>query len=122
MEVVRFAVLGLATGAIFGLLAQGLVLIYRGSGLVNFAQGAIAMFGAYTYYELTVNHNWPAAAAAVVSIVLCGVLGALIQLVVLRSMRNSSALSRCIATLGIVLILQSTANIRYGQDTLAVPS
>jgi ABC-type branched-subunit amino acid transport system ATPase component/branched-subunit amino acid ABC-type transport system permease component len=122
MEVVRFAVLGLATGAIFGLLAQGLVLIYRGSGLVNFAQGAIAMFGAYVYYELTVNHGWPVAAAAVASIILCGVLGALIQVIVLRSMRNSSALSRCIATLGIVLILQSAANIRYGQDTLAVPS
>jgi sulfate-transporting ATPase len=122
MEVVRFAVLGLATGAIFGLLAQGVVLVYRGSGLINFAQGAIAMFGAYIYYELTVNHNWPTAAAAVASIILCGVLGAFIQLVVLRAMSNSSALSRCIATLGIVLILQSTADIRYGQDTLAVPS
>jgi ABC-type branched-subunit amino acid transport system ATPase component/branched-subunit amino acid ABC-type transport system permease component len=122
MEVVRFAVLGLATGAIFGLLAQGLVLIYRGSGLVNFSQGAIAMFGAYIYYELTVNYHWPVAVAAVVSIILCGILGVLIQVIVLRSMRNSSALSRCIATLGILLILQSAADIRYGQDTLAVPS
>ena len=122
MEVTRFVILGVATGAVFALLAQGLVLIYRGSGVLNFSQGAMAMLGAYAYYDLTTHENWPKAAAAVAALLLCGVAGALIQLLVLRHMRNSSALARVIVTLGFVLVLQSAAYLRYGHDTLAVPS
>ena len=47
MDVIRFAILGLGTGAVYALLAQGLVLVYRGSGILNFAQGAMAMTGAF---------------------------------------------------------------------------
>jgi branched-subunit amino acid ABC-type transport system permease component len=57
MEVLRFALLGLGTGAVYAMLAQGLVVVYRGSGLINFAQGAMAMVGAYCYYECTVGHG-----------------------------------------------------------------
>ena len=122
MEFIQFALLGLAAGAIYGLLSQGLVLIYRGSGILNFAQGAMAMFGAYAYYDFTERQGWATVPALIASLILCGVLGALIQLVVLRPMRMSSALSRVIATLGIVLILQSAAYLRYGHNTLTVPS
>ncbi len=122
MEFVQFALLGLAAGAIYGLLSQGLVLIYRGSGILNFAQGAMAMFGAYAYFDFTERHGWATVPALIASLILCGLLGALIQLAVLRPMRKSSALSRVIATLGIVLILQSAAYLRYGHNTLTVPS
>ena len=122
MEFAQFALLGLAAGAIYGLLSQGLVLIYRGSGVLNFAQGAMAMFGAYAYFDLTERHGWGRVPALVVSLILCALLGALIQFAVLRPMRRSSALSRVIATLGIVLILQSAAYLRYGQNSLTVPS
>ena len=46
-QAIQFAILGLGAGAAYTLLAQGIVLIYRGSGIVNFAHGAIAMFGAF---------------------------------------------------------------------------
>ena len=46
-QAVQFAILGLGAGAAYTLLAQGIVLIYRGSGIVNFAHGAIAMFAAF---------------------------------------------------------------------------
>ena len=52
-ELLRFVLLGLAIGALYALTAQGLVLIYRGSGVVNLAQGAFAMVGAFVYYEST---------------------------------------------------------------------
>ena len=51
-EFLRFAVLGLGFGALYALAAQGVVLIYRGSGIINFAQGAMGMVGAFVYYEL----------------------------------------------------------------------
>ncbi|MDT4936331.1 MAG: hypothetical protein QOG80_2 [Pseudonocardiales bacterium] len=122
MEFLRFALLGVATGGLYALLSQSLVLIYRGSGLLNFAQGATAMFGAYAYYDLTVRHGVPKALAAVFALILCGLLGAVIHLVVLRSMRHAAPLSRVIATLGIVLVLQSAAFLRYGHNPLQVPS
>ncbi len=122
MQIVTFAALGLATGSLFGLLALGLVVIYRGSGIVNFAQGAMAMVGAYAYYEFSERLGWPTGAGAIASVAVCGVMGALIQSVVLRSMTRSSALSRVIATLGFVLILQSAAFLVFGRDPLTVQS
>jgi ABC-type branched-subunit amino acid transport system ATPase component/branched-subunit amino acid ABC-type transport system permease component len=122
MEIIRFALLGLATGAIYALLSQGLVLIYRGSGLLNFAQGAMAMFGAFAYYQMTVRFGLPEAVSIPVALALCAALGALVQLGILRTMRRASALSRVIATLGIVLVLQSAAFLIYGQNPLQVPS
>lgn len=122
MEIIQFALLGLATGAIYALLSQGLVLIYRGSGLLNFAQGAMAMVGAFAYYQMTVRLGLPEAASIPLALALCAVLGALVHLGILRTMRHASALSRVIATLGIVLILQSAAFLLYGQNPLQVPS
>ena len=53
MEVLRFGLLGLGIGALYALASQGLLVIYRGSGVLNFAQGAIGMVGAYLYWEMT---------------------------------------------------------------------
>ena len=50
MDVVRFALLGLGAGSVYALMALGLVLVYRGSGVLNFAQGAMGMIGAFTFY------------------------------------------------------------------------
>jgi ABC-type branched-subunit amino acid transport system permease subunit len=51
-EYLLFLVLGIGTGALYAALAQGVLVAYRGSGVVNFAQGAMAMYGAYTFHEL----------------------------------------------------------------------
>ena len=122
MEILRFALLGLATGALYAVLSQGLVLIYRGSGLLNFAHGALAMVGAYAYYEVSGKHRQPVLVGILVALVLCAVLGAAIHLVVLRTMRQASPLSRVIATLGVLLVLQSSAFLVFGHDPLQLPS
>jgi branched-subunit amino acid ABC-type transport system permease component len=57
-EVIRFALLGLGIGATYALASQGLIIIYRGSGVLNFALGAIGMAGAYVWWELTTNQGW----------------------------------------------------------------
>ncbi|MBN9622594.1 MAG: ABC transporter, partial [Actinobacteria bacterium] len=123
MEVIQFTLLGLATGAIYALVALGLVLIYRGSGLLNFAQGAVAMFGAYAYYEIAVRLHAGRLLALAGALALSALLGAAIHLVVLREMRrrNASPLARVIATLSVLLILQSAAFLIYGVYPLHVP-
>jgi ABC-type branched-subunit amino acid transport system ATPase component/branched-subunit amino acid ABC-type transport system permease component len=122
MEILRFVLLGIGTGGVYAMLAQGLVLVYRGSGLLNFAQGAIAMVGAYTYYECTSRHHLPLVVGLVVGVLACAVLGALIHLLILRRMQRSSSLSRVIVTLGITIALQAGAYLRYGHDPLPVKS
>ena len=122
MNVVLFALIGLATGAVYSMLAQGLVLVYRGSGVVNFAQGALAMVGAYAYYQFAGRDGWPAWAACVVALVICGAAGVLIHLLVLRPMRRSSALARVTATLGIMVALQAVATLVFGYNPLQLPS
>jgi ABC-type branched-subunit amino acid transport system ATPase component/branched-subunit amino acid ABC-type transport system permease component len=122
MEILRFMLLGVGTGGVYALLSQGLVLVYRGSGLLNFSQGAIMMAGAFAFYECTGEHNLPLALGAVIALVFSGVLGALIHLLVLRHLQRSSALSRVIATLGITIALQAGAYLLFGHDPHAVKS
>jgi len=122
VEVIRFALLGVATGAIYAVLAQGLVLVYRGSGLLNFSQGAIAMVGAYVYYELTVKVGLPPGVSLIGAVLVCALLGAAIHLWLLAPMRRSSPLARIIATLGILVTLQSLAFIIYGVSLRPLPS
>ncbi|HEY1919473.1 MAG TPA: branched-chain amino acid ABC transporter permease/ATP-binding protein [Streptosporangiaceae bacterium] len=120
--VLQFAVLGLGIGAVYGLLAQGLVLIYRGSGVLNFAHGAMAMAGAFVFYELHVLRGWAFAPALIVAAVSLGIIGALVQLLILRRLRNASALTRLIATVGVLAVLEGIATIRYGGQDDLVPS
>jgi ABC-type branched-subunit amino acid transport system ATPase component/branched-subunit amino acid ABC-type transport system permease component len=122
VEIIRFALLGIATGAIYAVLAQGLVLVYRGSGLLNFAQGAMAMVGAYVYYELTVKAGLPLALGLIGAVVFCAALGAAIHLLLLAPMHRASPLSRVIVTLGLLVVFQSAAVIVFGVSPLAVPS
>ncbi len=122
MEVLHFVLLGLGIGAIYSLVSQGLVLVYRGSGIVNFAQGSFVMVGGYAYYEFRVGADWPAVPAVVASVVVGAVLGALVHLLILRPMRRSSPIERVIATLGVLLTLQSAAVLKYGVSTISVPS
>src|SRR3954469_7068212 len=55
----RFALLGLGLGALYALTAHGIVLVYRGSGVLNFAHGAIGMAGASVQWELATPHRVP---------------------------------------------------------------
>jgi sulfate-transporting ATPase len=114
-DFLQFAILGLGLGAIYALIAQGVVLIYRGSGVVNFAQGAFAMAGAYTYFEL--QQAGAGFGAALLAAIALGVaMGVLTQLLVMRPLRNAAPITRIIATLGIFIALQAGAALKYGDS------
>ena len=56
-EILRFAILGSAAGDLYALVAQGIVLVYRGSGVLNLAQGVIGTIGTFGYWEMRTNHG-----------------------------------------------------------------
>lgn len=102
---IELGVLGLGLGGIYALGAMGLVTIYRGSGVLNFAQGAIALIAAVVYYELEVHgvSLWLAALAGIA----CGVAsGLLMYVLIFQFLKNASTVTRMIPTLGILVLVQ----------------
>ncbi len=122
MDIFRFVLLGLGTGALYAICAQGIVLIYRASGVVNFAQGAFVMLGGYSYYQLTTVEGLSAPVALVGVVVIAALVGVLTHLLIMRPLRNSSPLARAVATLGVLTLLQSIAILKYKHSLLAVES
>ncbi len=121
-EFVRFALLGLGLGSLYSLASQGLIVIYRGSGVLNFAQGAIGMIGAYVEWEVRVEHGQPVAVAWAAGLLTCAVIGALVHLLVMRHLRRASPLARIVATLGVLIVVQAIAVLRYGATITFVDS
>ncbi|MFI6932718.1 ATP-binding cassette domain-containing protein [Streptomyces sp. NPDC050287] len=120
-DILRFALLGLGLGALYALTAHGIVLVYRGSGVLNFAHGAIGMAGAYVQWELSAQHGmpyWPATACGVLT---SAVLGVLTHLLVLRPLRRASSLARLVGTLAVFIVLTAIAVKRYGDSLQLVP-
>jgi ABC-type branched-subunit amino acid transport system ATPase component/branched-subunit amino acid ABC-type transport system permease component len=117
----QFALLGLGSGAVYCLLAQGIVLTYRASGVVNFAQAAFAMSAAYAYSEMRAD-NESVAASFIVGVVVAAILGLATYVLVIRPLRKASPLARLIATLGVLTALQAGATLRYGDTLVQLPS
>ncbi len=112
-DFISFLFIGLGAGGIYALVALGITVVYRGSGIVNFAHGALVLIAAAVYYELAESHG---ALTAVVLGVLAAVVGSLlIQTCVLYPMRKASPLARVIATLGVMSAVEAAALLRYGR-------
>jgi len=121
-EIVRFALLGLGVGALYAFASQGLIAIYRGTGVLNFSLGATAIAGVFLQWELHNEHGWPFLASALVGVGLSALLGVLTHWVIMRPLRRASSLVRVIATLGVLVTIQAGVVIRYGSNARQVES
>ena len=121
-EVIRFTLLGFGVGALYAFASQGLIVIYRGTGVLNFSLGATAIAGVFVQWELHDKHSWPFLAAAVVGIAFSALLGVLTHWVIMRPLRGASSLLRVIATLGVLVFIQAGVVIRYDSNARQVAS
>jgi sulfate-transporting ATPase len=118
---IQFLVIGVATGAVYALLAHGVVMIHRASGVVNFAQGGIAVFAGLEFASLTQSHGWSTWTAFVVITAAGTAFGVLMYAVAIRPLRNASQLAQVVATLAVLLIFQAVANLIWGDSSVIVP-
>lgn len=102
-------VLGLATGSVYALVALGLVLIYRSTDVINFAQGEMAMFVTFAMWSLTLA-GFPVWTVLIIGVGLGGALGGFVELTVVRPVENKSALSVVVVTLGLFGLFNSLAS------------
>ena len=106
---------GLLAGVMYALVAIGFVLIYKASGVFNFAQGSILLFAALTYVSLTEN-GAPVWLALVITILVLILGAALIERLVLRPLVNRDALTLFMATLGLSFVVDGLAQLLMGSD------
>jgi branched-chain amino acid transport system permease protein len=118
---VQVIVDGLATGSLYGALALAVVLIYRSTGIVNFAQGELAMFSTFIAWGL-MQAGLPLAGALLGALVLSFVGGMLIERVIIRPVEGGEVLTLVIVTLGLYILVNSLAGWIWGFGNRAFPS
>ena len=99
----------LENGAIYSSMALALALIYKSTGHLNFAQGEMAMFGAFVTYVLAVEQHWPVWLAVAAAVLVLAAFGAAVERVLVRPLEKRNPLAVVIITLGLFLILNSVA-------------
>jgi branched-chain amino acid transport system permease protein len=112
---------GLAAGAIYASLALALVMIYRTTDLVNFAQGEMAMFSTYIAWTL-VNAGLPFWGAFVITLAASFVGGLAIERIIIRPVENAPVLTAVVVTIGLLLIINALAGWIYSYTLQDFPS
>lgn len=137
-QTLTFLILGLGNGAILAAFGLSLAVFHRSSGVVNFATGAIGMYGAYTFNGLRANGTLfnpifglpaevtvasgpvPTWLALLVTAVISAILGLLCYLLVFRPLRHARALAKAVASVGVLLVLEGLVSLRLGTAPVSV--
>jgi branched-chain amino acid transport system permease protein len=112
---------GLATGCIYGSVALALVMIYRSTHHINFAQGEMATFSTFIAWAL-IHAGWPYWGAFVATVAISFAGGVLIQRVVLRPLEKASVLANVIVFIGLVVIFNSVGGWIFDYTIKTFPS
>jgi branched-chain amino acid transport system permease protein len=106
---------GLLAGVMYALVALGFVLIYKASGVFNFAQGAMVFFAALTFVSL-LEKGWNFWLALAATLALMVLLGIAIERVVLRPLINQPQITLFMATIGLTFVLEGLSQILWGSQ------
>jgi branched-subunit amino acid ABC-type transport system permease component len=114
---VQLIIAGLGSGAAYALLAVGLVVIFRGSGVLNFGQGAVASLSAYLFLYLSIDKHVFKVGAALIAIAVAAGLGMIFQALVMKRLSRAPALAKVVATLGLLVALTAAIPLLFSDKT-----
>jgi branched-chain amino acid transport system permease protein len=120
-EFIEFTLGGISFGMVYAAIALSLVLIWRGTRILNYSQGAMAMFTTYIAFTV-IGHSgnyWAGFAAALAAGL---VLGAVIERTVVRPVENKPPLNAVVVTIGLLVFLEGLAGIIYGGQYRSFPA
>ena len=131
-QLVQFLVSGITVGSIYALIALGFVIIHNVTGIVNFAQGEFAEWGALAAVTVSqkvslisgnvhLDLGWPLPLAALFGVAVAVVLGLLLYRFGIQPARNASSLSMIIITIGAAFVLRGLALLIWGTDPYRLP-
>lgn len=113
---------GLSNGATYAAIALALVLIFKATTLINFAQGSLAMLGGFGVYVLATEQGFPVWLAVFVSMILSGIVAAGIERTLIRPFDPADHLPLVIITLGLLLGIDSMAGVIWRNDPRRFPA
>ena len=121
-EFIEYSLLGLLSGGVIALVALSFVLIYKGTGVVNFAVGEVMMLGAYLFYAGAVTFELPPWVAFLGSMAIIAVLAVLVERAVLRPLSGQPVVAVLMATIGMASIIHGGVEAVWGGDTYTPPT
>src|SRR5260221_12361989 len=108
-EFAAYTIIGLSLGGVFALAALGIVLIYRVTGVLNFANGAMGMFSTFVAWQVVYPLHGPVWLGVLAALVFSVALGLVLELCVFRWLVGRPHLVKAVVTIGILLPLQPAA-------------
>ena len=119
---IDYTINGLVIGNIYALLAVGLALIFGVSNLINFAHGSVYTLGAYAGWVVITRLGWPFYAAFPAVLIVCALLGMLIERVAVRPLAGRGSTGPMLMTIGISMVLDQLVQLAFGSEPRALPS
>lgn len=119
-ELLTTLIRGLAQGSFYALVAAGFVVIYRATDVVNFAQPALMVMGAYFTALFTHTYDFPFWLSVIAAMVAVALIGAVSERVALRPMVGEPPFSAAMVTVGLFLVLTIVANRLIGSNVISV--
>lgn len=113
---------GIVTGGVYALIAIGFVVVYKATGVINFATGELMMLGAFFAWTAMTAARLPFAAALLVAVAAAGLLGAAVERVVLRPLLGQRAISVIMVTIGLSSVFKGLAQILWSGEYRSFPA
>lgn len=112
---------GLVIGSLYGLIAMGFAIVYRATGMVNFAVGEVMMMIAYISFNLAQINSMGFAGLLLCTIPVAMIFGLMIERVFIRPMLGEPMFSRVMVTIGLAVVIRSTVILIWGVEPKAYP-
>jgi branched-chain amino acid transport system permease protein len=122
MLLISSIVTGLAVGSMYGLIALGFYVTYAVSNTVNFSQGSSMMLGAVLGYTFAIRLGWPVPVAAAMSLLLCALLGLVVERTLVRPFAERGSNGWLMATVAGGIVLDNIVLFTFGKEPRAFPS
>ncbi len=122
MTFLTYLINGISLGSVYAIIALGYTMVYGIAKMLNFAHGDVIMIGSYTVFVSVSALGLPMPVGMVLSIVLCTVLGIVVEAVAYRPLRGASSLAVLITAIGVSYLLQNIALLIFGANTTSFTS
>lgn len=122
MNFLNYLITGISVGSIYAIIALGYTMVYGIAKMLNFAHGDVIMIGAYVALFAAGSQAMPPLFAVLLAMLVCLILGVVIEFLAYRPLRGSSSLAVLITAIGVSFFLQNFALIRWGSNPQSFPS
>ena len=122
MNFLSYLINGISLGSVYAIIALGYTMVYGIAKMLNFAHGDVIMIGCYVVFLAMNGQGWPPLVAVVLSVIVCTVLGIVIEKIAYKPLRRATPLAVLITAIGVSYLLQNVALLIFGANAQTFPS